>query len=266
MPILELDDKIKLNYVDVGEGDHTFLLIHGWTANLHRWDKQIEFLSKYYRVVAVDLRGHGESSKPLDVPYNIREYTADMIKLMDKLNIEKAIVAGHSMGGMIAQMLYFNQKPRVEGLILVGTTSKVVDNFAMKFNTSLAIFLMKVSYSLGYKIVLGRAFSNLTPKEEKEKHIREGLETVPKYVAINSFSDFVKNFDTRSKLKEITVPTLIIVGENDRMLPPRMSQFLHHNIRDSELSVIPDAGHEVMLEAPDEVNKAIDTFMLRFKE
>ena len=266
MPTLKINDKLNLNYIDVGKGEKTFLLIHGWTANLHRWDKQVEFLSRYYRVIALDLRGHGGSSKPKDVGYTIIDYTSDVIKFLDELGVDRVIVAGHSMGGMIAQTLYLNQKTRVEGLILVGTTAKVVDNFSMKLNTSLAIFLMKIAYGMAYKTVLGRAFSKLTPKEEKEKYIKEGLETVPKYVAVNSFVDFVKKFDTRDKLKEIKVPTAIIVGENDRMLPPRMSKYLHENIKNSELYVIPEAGHEVMLEASDEVNKAIDTFLLNFKE
>ena len=264
--MFEVDEKIKLNYIEKGEGEPTIVFIHGWTADHHRWDKMIDFASKYFKVVALDLRGHGESTKPEDAEYNINAYTADIIKLLDHLNIEKAILAGHSMGGMIAQKFYFNQKGRVAGLILVGTTSKVVDNFSMKLNTSLAIFLMNLAYSTGLKIVLGRAFSNLTPKEEKEKLIGDAIRNVPKYVAVNSFKDFVKNFDTRAKLKEIKVPTLIIVGENDRMLPPRMSMFLRDNIEDSEFVVVPEAGHEVMLEVPDEVNKAIDSFLTKFRE
>ncbi len=265
MPKVIIEGDVSINYVEAGEGEKTIVLIHGWTANHERWSRIMEFLSKYFKVIALDLRGHGESSKP-EMEYSIDLYTDDLYKFLKELGIEKAILAGHSMGGMISQNFYIKHSEMVEGLILIGTSAKVVDNFSMKFNTSLAMFLMKVNYNMAIKTVLGRAFSNLTPKDVKEKYINEALEKIPKYVAISSFKDFVKNFDTRGKLKDLKVPTLIIVGENDRMLPPRMSQLLNNSIPDSELYVVPEAGHEVMIESPDEVIKAIDTFLIKFKE
>lgn len=264
LPKIEVDG-INLNY-DASDGkEPTLLLIHGWTANMHRWDKIVEALGSYYKIIRVDLRGHGDSDKPNDVTYRLDDYVSDMVKFLESKELNQVVVAGHSMGGMIAQKLYFKVPDKIKGLILIGTTAKVVDGFAMKLNTSLALFLFKVAYNFTFKTVLSRAFSDLTPREERERLIREGLETVPPYVAVQSFSDFVKNFDMRNKLAEIDAPTLVMVGERDRMLPPRMSRYLADNIRNSIYVEIPEAGHEVMLEKPDEVVRAIDEFLHQFK-
>ena len=252
---------LNLHYEVVeGEGPNV-LMLHGWTADMHRWDKVVENLKGHYNFILLDLRGHGESDKPENAGYTLDHYVNDVISVINEMNLDKVVVAGHSMGGMIAQKLYFKVPDKIGGLILIGTTAKVVDNFSMKFNTSFALFMFKIAYNFAFKTVLSRAFSNLTPKEEKEKLIEMGLKNTPKYVVIESFRDFVKNFDMRNKLKEIKTPTLILVGENDRMLPPRMSRFLADNIKGAELHIIDEAGHEVMLEKPEEVAKKIDVFL-----
>jgi len=260
MPTLDVEG-LNLHYELIEGGEPTVLLLHGWTANLHRWDKVVESLKGHYKFIMVDLRGHGESDKPEGVGYTLDHYVNDIVTIIEKLDLDKVIVAGHSMGGMIAQKLYFKIPDRIGGLILIGTTAKVVDNFSMKLSTSFALFMFKIAYNFAFKTVLSRAFSKLTPKEEKEKLIKTGLETTPKYVVIESFRDFVKNFDMRNKLGDIEAPTLIIVGENDRMLPPRMSKFLADNIKGAELQIIEEAGHEVMLEKPEDVAKSIDMFL-----
>ena len=259
MPYVNLDG-LKVYYEEYGAGDPPILFIHGWTANLDRWRAMINKFSKYKRVIALDLPGHRKSDKPR-INYTIETYKNHILKFMDELKIEKAIVAGHSMGGMIAQKLAIENPERVLALILIGTSAKVIDSFGMLLNTLLARFLLKIMYPTAFRIILGKAFSKYFPKDEKKRLIEQWLKENDKYVVRNSFKNFVKYFDTRSELQKIKAPTLIIVGELDAMLPPRMSKLLHEKIADSKFVLIEKGGHEIMLEKPNEVNDAIERFL-----
>lgn len=110
---------IQIAYDEQGSGDKTLILMHGLTANLHSFDGLIKAgLADNYRVIRVDLRGRGHSSKP-QTGYHMRDHAKDIIGLMDALNIEKAILVGHSFGGLLSTFMANHYAERLEKIIII---------------------------------------------------------------------------------------------------------------------------------------------------
>lgn len=125
MPQLEVDGA-ALTYDDEGprDGDGVPLVfIHGWTANRHRWDHQLAHFSPKRRVIRLDLRGHGESSGA--GVRTIEELARDVLALLDHLKVERFVLVGHSMGGMISQTIALSHPERVERMALVNSISRM---------------------------------------------------------------------------------------------------------------------------------------------
>jgi pimeloyl-ACP methyl ester carboxylesterase len=111
-------DGITLRYTEAGAGDPPLLFIHGWTCNHTHWRGQLPHFAKKHRVVALDLRGHGESDKP-DEDYSIPTFAEDVAWLIQELNLEKPVVIGHSMGGVIAAALARKHPELASAVVLV---------------------------------------------------------------------------------------------------------------------------------------------------
>lgn len=114
---------IKINYEDKGEG-FPVVLIHGLSDDLRFWDPLIPELSKNYRVISLDLRGHGKSEKP-EGPYSIEQFADDIYEILLKLNVKKAHFIGFSMGGAILQQLVFDHPEIVESVVLISSFSYI---------------------------------------------------------------------------------------------------------------------------------------------
>ena len=110
---------IELDYEDHGQG-HVLLLLHGLGSTKKDWDAQVPFFSKTHRVIAVDLRGHGDSTKPQDA-YGVELMTEDVKQLLDQLNIKKATIVGFSMGGAVAFEMAAQHSEYLENLVIVNS-------------------------------------------------------------------------------------------------------------------------------------------------
>lgn len=197
--------------------------------------------------IALDLPGHGESVPPGRT--TIQAYANDVIRFMDALNIPKAIIAGHSMGGAISLTLALDHPARVAGLILIATGAKLgvhPDILNGLFNEFLQVCKMIVEWEwhhsadqelrdvIGYKTLIG------TPAE-----IVQG-----DYTACNAF-------DVRQRLSEIHVPTLVIGGTVDKMTPHKYSQYLVEHIPKATLITVEQGAHMMALEQPAYVTEAV---------
>ncbi len=111
-------DGVTLRYIDTGAGEPPLLFIHGWTCNRTNWRDQVPHFAKKHRVVALDLRGHGESDKP-DQDYAIEGFVGDVAWLIRKLGLERPVVIGHSMGGVIAMNLARKHPDLTRAIIMV---------------------------------------------------------------------------------------------------------------------------------------------------
>ena len=254
----------EVYYVEFGD-PHALpiVLIHGFPFSYEMWQPQIEPFEKKFRVVAYDVRGHGRSAVG-DGQYMLEFLVDDLIGILDHLKIEKAVICGLSMGGYIALRAIERNPERVTALILADTQSST-DSNETKLRRVAAIKSVKTQGVTVYAETLLKAvfapqsFTNKAAEVEKIKQIIHANSPLGICGALLALAT---RTDTTNALSGIKVPTLILVGEHDTPTPPSASQEMHSRIPNSEMHVIPNAGHMSSLENSEEFNH----FALNFLE
>jgi pimeloyl-ACP methyl ester carboxylesterase len=197
-------------------------------------------------VITPDLPGHGDSPRP--GRQSVSDYAADLVALLDALEIQRVVVAGHSMGGAIAQTLALDYADRVAGLILVATGAKlrvhpdILDQ--IKFDVeAVAALLMDWIWALELN------------EQTYNQSYQQILANEPEVL----YGDYLAcdNFDVRDRLGTIRVPTLIVSGTEDRMTPLKYGEFLREHIAASVHFTITGGGHMVALERPEIVSRTV---------
>nr|MDO8133640.1 alpha/beta hydrolase [Candidatus Njordarchaeum guaymaensis] len=261
MPKVRIKDT-EIYYETYGkkEGD-PLLLIHGLGGEPANWFFQIPPFSKEYRLVVPAVRGHGLSSKPKE-GYSIRIFADDIIALLDKLNIkEKAFVCGVSMGGMIALQLTLEYPERVKGLILVSTHAFVSDktkNIAGKWFSTYEDKGFDTYFDLIVKSVFTQSFLRSNRgivSQMKELYRNQDVE------AVGRAAFGLNDFDVKRRLNEIKVPTLVIHGEEDKLIPVEQGVYLKDHIKNAKWIPLHDAAHAALIEKTNEFNKAVLEFI-----
>ena len=255
MPQLEVAGA-ALTYDDEGprDGDGVPLVfVHGWTADRHRLDHQLEHFSPKRRVIRLDLRGHGESGGAGS--RTIEELARDVLTLLDHLEVDRCVLVGHSMGGMIAQTIALGHPERVERLVLVNSIGR------MAYSRGRGL-LMAVSTRVPFKLFVAaniqRAFAPGYPREEIREYIRASSAT-PREVVMTCYSA-MRAFDVLDRVGEIRIPTLLIHGYHDIQLPVQQMLRMAKAYPDAEVRII-DAGHELPVEKPAELTATLDWFV-----
>ncbi|MFE0254224.1 alpha/beta fold hydrolase [Streptomyces sp. NPDC059010] len=255
MPQLEVDGA-ALTYDDEGprDGDGVPLVfVHGWTADRHRWDHQMAHFSEQRRVVRLDLRGHGESTGA--GVRTVGALAADVLALLNHLKIERFVIIGHSMGGMIAQTIALAHPERVERMVLVNSIAK------MAFSRGRAL-LMSASTLAPFKLFVAaniqRAFAPGHPREEIREYIRASADT-PREVVMTLYGA-MRAFDVLDRVGEIRTPTLMVHGYHDIQLPVSQMLRMAKAYPDAVIRIV-DAGHELPVEKPAELTTALDRFL-----
>jgi len=257
MPFCKIDD-IKLYYEDCGAKDQVPLIfLHGLMSSSELWNPQVDHFKDKRRIIILDLRGHGQSDKPLG-RYSITQFSDDLYSLMKNRDIEKAIMGGHSLGGMTALRFTLDHQEIVEKLILIDTTAKSFFSFGTRLLLSISKILMDVSYKSFLKIYLSRTLQKGYSKSEREKALERVLQT-PKHVTKSCWSA-IEGFDVTSELANIRVPTLIIHG-GESTTPLSLAKYMKEHIPNAELVIIEGAGHALPKEHPEEIWKAVEQFI-----
>jgi 3-oxoadipate enol-lactonase len=242
---------IDLNYYDQGSGE-ALILIHGLGGKGDRWRFQIEALSKDYRVIALDLRGHGQSGYRLEEPITIKAFADDVITLMTGLGLDQAHFCGLSMGGVISLEIFVRYSLRVKSLILADTMAFFPS--PQRLEEFLRLFDSMGMAEWGQLVAL------LTLCREAPDELRQEVAAM---IAANRRAPYrqalIATFssDYRWLLPLIDVPTLILVGEDDQATPIGYARYLQAHIKDSVLQVIPRAAHISNLENPAEFNRQL---------
>lgn len=256
----------KLYYTDSGDKNstNTITLIHGFPFNHEMWEPQIELLKKDNRVIAYDIRGHGKSEVG-DGQYSLELFVDDLIGLLDHLGIEKTIVCGLSMGGYISLRAVERNPERIKAMVLCDTSS-LADSNEAKLKRMASIKMIKNDglhvFAEGFVKVI------FSPKSLSAKI--SAIEIIKNMILSNSalgvcgtLLALAGRTDTTDSLSKITVPTLILVGENDTVTPPKLSQLMHEKISNSEFHVIRDAAHMSNLENTNEFNQYLLNFSIK---
>lgn len=229
------------------------ILVHGAGGNHQHWGAAIRNL-KSANVYALDLPGHGRSGGY--GRQTIAAYATFVVGFMDALGIQRAAVAGHSMGGATAMTTALNYPQRVAGLMLVGTGARL-RVLPQILEGTLTDFAATVGLICQY------AYSPHAPAELVDKGRQQMLQVAPRTI----HDDFAacNAFDVMERLTEIHCPTLVICGLDDKLTPPKYSSFLAERIPGAELKLIADAGHMVMVEKADQVAEAIASSLMRWR-
>ena len=251
-----------LSYDDVGEGSIPIILLHGYPFDKTMWQPQLDFLKSSYRLIPCDIRGFGKSTDE-ESSLSIDLFGDDLIMFMDKLNIEKAIVCGLSMGGFITLNAQKRFPNRFEALILCDTQciSDTTDVKAKRYKIIDEIETDGVTdFNEGFiKNVFHK--DSITNKKELVEQLRSVVFSNSKHIIRQGLVALAERSETCSTLNEITIPTLIICGRKDVVTPLVQSEFMNATIKGSILHVIDNAGHVSNLEQPDKFNKHLLDFL-----
>ena len=242
----------KIFYDEKGSGANSLVFIHGAQGSHRLWERQVPFFSSEYRVISLDVRGHGSSFKP-KTGYQMEKMVEDVRKLLDYLDTKKAVLIGSSMGGVIAQMFAYTYPKRVIALGLVGTLAKAVWLDAPEKH---AEGVARNGYEKGVR----SWFTPHSKRRDIQFALVEGARVSPHFRTGVILEN--PEWDIRNKISRIAVPTLIVVGKEDiNTTPVKESKIIHRKIPNSTMHIIPSAGHLVMLEQPEIFNKMLYEFL-----
>ena len=260
---------INIYYEEQGSGE-PLLLIMGFTVSLIGWHWNIPAFAQNFRTIAFDNRGVGRSDKP-DVPYSMAMFADDTVGVLDALGIERAHVFGISMGGMIAQEFTLRYPQRVKTLSL-GCTScggqntvlsqdpdvlNMLGNIASVDVQQAALIMTKVAVTpwfLQKRIDILLELNQLSAQHPTPKHgmVRQ--------------MEAISGHDTYERLPQITVPTLVITGKEDGLVPPENSITLSQRIPNADLAILSNASHLFNIELPETTVEMVSGFIQRRRE
>jgi pimeloyl-ACP methyl ester carboxylesterase len=252
-----------LEYEATGSGP-ALLLLHAFPLGLFMWEPQVEALAATHRVVRFDARGFGGSPAG-EGPLTMEAIADDGAALLDHLGLEKAIVAGCSMGGYAALAFARRHPRRLSGLVLLDTRGGADTEEAKANRAALAAKVLAEGASAAVEAFLPKLLGETTRREQPQLAARlrqRILATSPRGIA-NALHGLAARPDSRDLLGAIAVPTLVLVGAEDVLTPPSEAEALAAAIPGAVLEVIPAAGHLASLENPGAVNAAWRGFLDR---
>lgn len=259
----------QMSYLDVGEGP-VVLFGHSYLWDSDMWRPQIDVLSKKYRCIVPDLWAHGQSAEAPETTMSLIDYADDILALVDSLGIEQFSLVGLSVGGMWGTELALKAPGRVNALVLMDTFIGYEPEVA------------KAKYFAMFDTIeqMGMVPPSMVDTITPLFFANDAETTNPALVAAfkekltNLIGEQAKNivkvgrmvFDRRDAfddIEKLTVPTLILVGAEDKPRPPLESMLMHDAIDGSEYKVIPNAGHISNLEQADIVTEVLSDFLSR---
>ena len=256
-----------VSYIDEGVNTaSTIIFIHGFPLNKTMWNKQFGELKENYRVIAYDIRGHGNSDSG-DGNFSIELFVTDLLSFMDALKIDKTILCGFSMGGYIALNAIENYPERFNALILCDTNC-IADTPDIKEKRLKVIENIKEN---GLEHYADESLKNLFAPLSFSKHkneiaiVREMIMKTSKKSLYNTLLALTERKETCTKLHEIKVPVLIMVGKEDEITPPDVALSMHEKIKGSIIHTIDNAGHLSNMENSKEFNNQLAGFLLFIK-
>jgi pimeloyl-ACP methyl ester carboxylesterase len=254
-----------MHYEEQGEGDPV-ILIHGLTMDHVGWSFQFQAFSAQHRVIVFDNRGVGRTDSP-EEPFTTKTMADDVAGLMDVLGIQKAHLVGLSLGGMVAQQFALSHPERLDRLVLAATAahpSGGAPRSAHIVENLLTMSTEGVGLEERTRMFMTWAFTAEFFEDPKQAQLMVNLVTsAPHPQSSEGLAGqiaAVKEHDTREQLAGIKAPTLVLVGEEDLLLPVRLSRELAESIQGARLLVVEGAGHLFCIEHPGEFNRAVLKF------
>lgn len=260
---------MQINYTIDGTGNKTLFFIHGWASDRQVWQKQIESFKKNYRVISVDLRGHGESPW-MDTDNLLESFTQDILDLCHKLKLGKINFVGWSLAGYILFELLKKSPELIGSLTFITCTPKFLNSQDYHYGIDESnLKLLEKKLSTDFNAALEEFRLYMFSQEERENpgfsRVRETLMKIltPNQKALILGLELLQAADFLEDLKHINKPTLLIAGEKDNIIPKSASEFMQQEIRGSELVIFKDSGHAPFLTQPERFNQILDEWISR---
>ncbi|MDQ2856986.1 MAG: alpha/beta hydrolase [Acidobacteriota bacterium] len=251
---------LEIGYDEAGSGTPVVLL-HGFPFNRTMWSEQIEALIPRHRVLAPDLRGHGETATSATA--TMEEMARDVAGLMEELNISRAAVCGLSMGGYVALALYRMFPLRARALVLADTrpgtdTEEAQANREVQAQKALEEGMAGIADAMLPKLLSPKTVAR---NPSVVAQVREMILKTSPQGAAAALRGMAQRRNQTSFLSRVVTPALILVGREDMITPLPDAELMHKEIGGSRLAVIEDAGHVSNLEQPERFNQALTKFL-----
>ena len=257
MPMIDADGCLLNVSVEGKDGGPTVMLSNSLGATMQMWEPQMAALTRLYRVVRYDRRGHGKSGVPPG-PYSMERFGKDVLAILDDLNIEKVHWCGLSMGGMVGQWLGANAPERIDRLILANTCSYYPD--PTNWNNRIKAVSENGLASIADTVIAAWLTADF---REREPQIAAKLKAmliaspVQGYIAC---CEALSTLDQRALLPQIKAPTLVIAGRHDTSTPVDASVFIRSQIPNASMTLL-DAAHISNVEQPHSFSEAVVGFL-----
>lgn len=239
-------------------------LSHSLATDLSMWNPQLPALASRYRVLCFDTRGHGGSDVPPG-PYSLEQLAEDARGLLEALGIERTHFVGLSMGGMIGQSLGLKYPAMLRSLVLCDTTSRVPPDAKPQWDERIHLAETQGMDPL-VEPTIARWFT--APFRERRPDVVDGVRRMIRATNPRGYvgcCHAIAALNLTDRINAITLPTLIIVGEDDPGTPVAASRTIHEQIRGSELVILKSAAHLSNMEQPDAFTHALTTFLTKIK-
>ncbi|WP_245557507.1 alpha/beta fold hydrolase [Neolewinella persica] len=273
----DINDSIRLAYVDEGTGQETLVFIHGLGSNLQAWQKTIAGLKNDYRCIALDLPGYGKSSKE-DYPFSMTFFADQVAAFIEELKLENVTLAGHSMGGQIALTLALKQPDYLTRLVLAAPAG--LETFSPENRAFFATYVQPqiIRATTEPQIEANFALNFYEMPEDARFMVEDRLSMREDTQAYHYYSEMIPRCvlgmldePVTDRLAALNLPTLLVFGRQDQLIPNR---FLHPQltveavaksgqqaIKNAEVIFFDKAGHFVQWDQSAAFNKAVRTFI-----
>jgi YbgC/YbaW family acyl-CoA thioester hydrolase len=248
--------------VDVRGQGPAVLFIHGFPFDHTIWEHQLSHLDGWVRI-APDLRGMGQSDAP-DLGYSMATYADDLLALLNSLGVERVVLCGLSMGGYVAFEILRRARDRVRGLVLMNSRAEADSPEARKARDASSAQAREGGAAAIAAAMLPRilAAGATTGNPALVERVRQMMEATPVAGMLGAITSLRDRPDSTTLLPTLDgLPTLVIVGEEDQMTPPALSQSMADLMPGSRLIVVPGAGHLTPMERPEVATTAVAEFL-----
>jgi 3-oxoadipate enol-lactonase len=242
---------IQLAYERRGKGT-PLVLLHGFPLDHHLWDEVVPLLTNTFDMIIPDLRGFGNSTM-IDSPYSMDDYASDIANLLNRLNIQKAAIVGHSMGGYVALAFARRYPERVSGLGLV--SSQVLADAPER---------KEGRYKSAADVAangIGSVVESMAPKftfdERLQAYARASMEQQQPAAYINALKAMAERADSTSLLSSFNFPVVVIHGDADALIPIDRAREVKAALPQAHVFEIRGAGHMPMMEAKEKTAEAL---------
>ena len=260
--MIALLDDLEIGYDDGGSG-MPVLFVHGFPHDRTLWTPQLQGMTAQARVLAVDLRGFGETS--VAPPFSMDQYADDLVGFMNTLHLDRAVVAGLSMGGYVAFAMWRRHPNRIRGLVLANTRAGADSEEARQKRRH----LMTVAREEGSVAIADAMLTGMLGKTTRARRpdivneVHRMISSAPVDGVIGALQAMIDRPDSNETLETIDVPVLVVAGDEDAIIPIEEVRSMQAATRGSSLEVIAGAGHLSNLERPAAFNHVVSEFLAK---